>query len=177
MHSFYTVRNGRTFNRENPNEALSRALVRVLRHEALRLRLPLRKDGFVPLNKVMQVGRVRRLNPTIPSIIEVVKNCPKQRLSLKSIDGVLMIRANQAHTIKNIATEKLLTPIQNCKAFPVVVHGTYYTPWQTIKSQGLSRMERNHIHFTKGDNLNETKSGFRSRSEVLIYLDLQKAMS
>jgi 2'-phosphotransferase len=82
-----------------------------------------------------------------------------------------------------------------------VVHGTYCSSWPLIlASGGLRRMNRNHVHFATGPSLDEvlpycrdgtlastTKtekemkpmviSGMRSSAEILIYIDLKKALA
>jgi 2'-phosphotransferase len=34
---------------------------------------------------------------------------------------------------------------------PMALHGTYLAAWQTIATDGLSRMKRNHIHLASGE--------------------------
>ena len=64
------------------------------------------------------------------------------------------IRANQGHSIKGVAAEGLLTPINPDDPASVpacVVHGTFYGAWEAICQTGRLRpMSRNHIHFSSG---------------------------
>ena len=69
---------------------------------------------------------------------------------MADIDGELMIRAQQGHTLKKIEDEELLELITNPFAYNEVVHGTYYEPLPLIMKGGLNRMKRNHIHFALG---------------------------
>lgn len=58
-----------------------------------------------------------------------------------------------------------------------VIHGTYFKNWGAIKQNGLSRMKRNHIHFSEG--LPDDKSvisGMRQNIEILIYINLKLAI-
>jgi len=58
-----------------------------------------------------------------------------------------------------------------------VIHGTYYRFWNAIKSNGLSRMRRNHIHFATGlPGDSQVISGMRQSAQVLIYIDVRKAI-
>lgn len=59
-----------------------------------------------------------------------------------------------------------------------MVHGTYYKWWTSIKRDGLNHMSRNHIHFAKGT-LDDPQviSGLREGAEILIYIDLPKALA
>ncbi len=110
-----------------------------------------------------------------------------------------LIRANQGHSIA-IASEGLLEPISEANMPATVVHGTTPQAWKLIlKSGGLSPMGRNHVHFASGlpagfaafegdeekDGNDELKgekkpvviSGMRNSSNVLIYIDLPRALS
>lgn len=105
-----------------------------------------------------------------------------------------LIRANQGHSIK-VDAEGLLTPItEEAGNVPeVVVHGTDEPAWKLIlKSGGLRKMGRNHIHFAaglpKGFKIQDSTasaeekeaqpviSGMRKSSTILVYIDIKKAM-
>jgi 2'-phosphotransferase len=105
-----------------------------------------------------------------------------------------LIRANQGHSIK-VDEEGLLEPITLDSDLPTtVVHGTTPRAWPLIfRSGGLNKMTRNHIHFASGlpagfktldeaaDAANEVKkepiiSGMRKSSNVLIFIDIRKAL-
>lgn len=111
-----------------------------------------------------------------------------------------MIRATQGHSIKTIAADTgLLTPITLSDASTIpstCVHGTFYGAWLTIlNSGGLKRMGRNHVHFAEGPTLaelglsergektdgnaaerKEVISGMRRDAELLIYVDVKRAL-
>jgi 2'-phosphotransferase len=57
-----------------------------------------------------------------------------------------------------------------------VIHGTNFRAWKSIQNQGLSKMDRNHVHFAIGlpDDPN-VKSGMRKTSQVFIYINVEKA--
>ena len=71
-----------------------------------------------------------------------------------------------------------LTPIVDATQYPEVIHGTYLKYWNAIRLLGLSRMKRTHIHLAPGKP-GETGviSGMRSSAEVIIYIDIQKAIA
>lgn len=63
-----------------------------------------------------------------------------------------LIRANQGHSIA-VDSEGLLEPItaDTTKLPEMVVHGTTHAAWPLIlRSGGLKRMTRNHVHFASG---------------------------
>jgi 2'-phosphotransferase len=106
-----------------------------------------------------------------------------------------LIRANQGHSIK-VDVEGLLTPIMVAAGNvpETVVHGTDEPAWRLImKSGGLRRMGRNHIHFASGlpagfqslaiDTASAEEkeaapviSGMRKNSSILIYIDIRAAL-
>lgn len=115
-----------------------------------------------------------------------------------------LIRATQGHSIKDIASEAYLTPVllEDSATIPqTVVHGTFHAAWpHIVGSGGLRPMTRTHIHFATGPTLEEVRqgtevgqeggrkaiqsaglggtviSGMRSDAQVLIYIDIQKAL-
>uniref|UniRef100_A0A1I8FMD8 2'-phosphotransferase n=1 Tax=Macrostomum lignano TaxID=282301 RepID=A0A1I8FMD8_9PLAT len=105
----------------------------------------------------------------------VVSTNSKKRFELRSADdGALQIRAVQGHSIKEVDGLDL-QPItaDNCHQFPVAVHGTYMRHWRSISAQGLSRMNRTHIHFAvsseAGGSDGGAISGLRQSADVLIF--------
>lgn len=106
---------------------------------------------------------------TIDDIKRVVNNNEKQRFTLSISNGILEIKANQGHTISEIV-ELSLKRIDRVEFD--IVHGTYLKCWPQIKTEGLSRMGRNHIHFAKGLNF---INGLRKNAELFIYIDFDKA--
>ncbi|KAF3895520.1 tRNA splicing 2' phosphotransferase [Trichophyton interdigitale] len=116
-----------------------------------------------------------------------------------------LIRARQGHSMKCIDAASLLTPLTLSENPPVplpdtVVHGTYHATWPKIlQSGGLRCMGRNHIHFASGPSIStilpngrdgevatpSTKgrgqdgviSGMRADAQILIYIDLKRALA
>ncbi|KEF55980.1 uncharacterized protein A1O9_07560 [Exophiala aquamarina CBS 119918] len=112
------------------------------------------------------------------------------------------IRATQGHSMKGVEAENLLKPISLDDPASVpdtVVHGTFYGAWSHIlQTGGLKSMTRNHVHFATGPSLsqvlpedgtqkqkgglgqvmgeNKVISGMRSDAQILIYIDIRKAL-
>jgi 2'-phosphotransferase len=91
---------------------------------------------------------------TLQDIQHVVDNNDKKRFTLESFpddtghNTEWWIRANQGHSIA--VDELALTPIVDPNELPTLVHGTYHRNWVAIQREGLSRMNRNHIHLATG---------------------------
>ncbi|KAK4106631.1 hypothetical protein N658DRAFT_414938 [Parathielavia hyrcaniae] len=157
---------------------LSRALSRLLRHQAGNAGVELDREGFACLDQVLQWGPIRSLAPTFAEILNAVHNSDKQRFAMKPNPATnpdldesstdpsdWLIRANQGHSIK-LDSEHLLKPLalpskegDSSAAVPdgavpvppAVIHGTYFAFWPAIvASGGLKPMGRNHVHFSTG---------------------------
>ncbi|PON34620.1 Phosphotransferase KptA/Tpt [Parasponia andersonii] len=163
-------------------DALGRLMTRILRHMASELNLSMRSDGFVKVNDLLQLNmktfaHIPLRSHTVDDIREAVQKDNKQRFSLMEENGELFIRANQGHTVTTVETERLLTPIVSADEIPVCVHGTYRKNLESILVSGLKRMQRLHVHFSRGlPTSGEVISGIRRNVEVLIYLDVKKAL-
>lgn len=161
---------------------LGRLLSSILRHRALDLNLQIRNDGYVVVNDLLKLGiKTMAGLPlsvyTVDDIMKAVEQDSKQRFGLLMENGVLLIRANQGHSIKVIESDKLLKPVLLPDEIPVCVHGTLMSNLDSILKTGLKKMGRNHVHFASGlPREDGVISGMRFSSEVLIYLDSKKAL-
>ncbi|OHW91577.1 tRNA 2-phosphotransferase 1 [Colletotrichum incanum] len=177
-----------------PREVLvSKALSRLLRHQAENAGVKLDEGGYAPLDKVLAYSPIRSLQVTFSDIQAAVTTSDKQRFALKpnaatnpSLDETStepshwLIRANQGHSIK-LDSASLLTPVtlEAGNVPEIVVHGTYFAFWKAIEeSGGLKRMGRNHVHFATGLPGDEkgVVSGMRKDAEVLVYVDVERAL-
>ena len=163
---------------QSNNTALSRTLTKILRHKASDYGLNMSSDGYVLLTDLLCVPALKKLNANKEVIDSIVANCPKQRFAFN--DDHTAIKANQGHTIETLDDEKMMIPItlENCHEYPSCVHGTYRKAWKLIEeSGGLSRMQRRHIHFSSEEfGSKQMISGMRSNAQVLISIDLKKAL-
>ncbi|XP_057979823.1 uncharacterized protein LOC131165785 isoform X2 [Malania oleifera] len=163
-------------------DALGRLLVRILRHMASELNLSMRSDGYVKVQDLLKLNMktfadIPLRSHTVDDIKEAVRTNNKQRFSLLEENGELLIRANQGHSIQTVETESLLKPILSVEEVPVCVHGTYKRNLESILESGLKRMKRLHIHFSCGlPTDGEVISGVRRDINVLIFIDVQKAL-
>ena len=155
---------------------LSRKLSKVLRHNAIKMGLNIGTDGRIELCELLRNQMFRGY--TASHVCEVVDSNDKKRFELSEIDGVIFIRAAQGHTIKTINDSELLTEISDPAEVPICIHGTYKAALPIIMETGLNKMKRNHIHMAVGiPGEDEVISGMRKSCEVVIYIDVAKAMA
>lgn len=161
---------------------LSKTLSYLLRHGAVSEGLSMDAAGYVAVDELLQHRQLRgRL--TLDMLKSIVAECPKQRFELSSEtdDQTLRIRATQGHSIATVESEQLLRPLtlEDVAQLPMVVHGTSKNLLPIIQREGLSRMERQHVHFAT--NLPEEQggviSGMRRSATAFIELDIAKAMA
>lgn len=152
-------------------DTLSRKLSHTLRHNAHKEGLKIRYDGFINIDELLHTQKFEKY--TYQDIVYVVSNCKKQRFAISN-DGKF-IRANQGHSINVPELQLECITLENVPK--QVIHGTYTQYLDSIIQNGLSRMKRQHIHFTTDlPGKNQVISGMRSSCNVLIYLDIKKAL-
>ncbi|KJZ78936.1 hypothetical protein HIM_01709 [Hirsutella minnesotensis 3608] len=170
---------------------VSKALSRLLRHQADSAGIQLDEEGYAPLDKVLAWGPLRSLKVSIAEVQSLVAANDKQRFSLKPSKGSdpnssaasdspsdYLIRANQGHSIK-LESEALLEPITLAAGnVPArVLHGTYFAFWPAIvASGGLKPMGRNHVHCSTGTPEEGVVSGMRRDAELLVEVDVEKSL-
>ncbi|KAJ4462705.1 putative phosphotransferase KptA/Tpt1 [Paratrimastix pyriformis] len=151
----------------------SHKLTYILRHGAIKEGVPINHAGQVKVSDLLAHNQFRGLTPEM--LQRVVDTNDKKRFTIENIDGVPYIKAVQGHSM---AVEVDMTPIARAEDVPIAVHGTNLAAWQIIRHQGLKPMGRLHVHFASGlPREDGVISGMRSSSDVLIYLDVRRALA
>lgn len=165
----------KNYNPEEAEKDLSKRLSGVLRHRAQAMKLPIRCDGFLELELLLSRHEFRNTNEE--EVKWVVMNSDKKRFEIKIFDGKEYIRAVQGHSMSIVKTDELLEEIHDPSEIPVCIHGTYKRFLDSIIREGLDRRSRNHIHFAVDRPGGKVISGSRLNVEVLIFIDVEKAMN
>lgn len=162
---------------------ISKEFSKILRHQASDIpSLEIRADGFVKLSTLLALPFFARNRIDEVFVRSMVETDSKTRFSLLEEGGAIFIRANQGHSAgvaSLIDTEQLLDLIESPTDIPKVVHGTDFNAWDRhIKTEGLKRMKRSHIHFAPGILGEEgVRSGMRSSAYIHVYVDAARAMA
>lgn len=158
---------------------ISQSLSMLLRHSARDNGIAIDQQGWVLMEDALRfINIIDEDDPweggpvTIDEVCTVVETSDKSRFAICKC-GPWRIRASQGHTMKGIDPD--LDPL-DLNEVPRALHGTYFNAWDTIRTEGLNKMGRNHIHMAK-DLPGESGviSGMRSDCQVLIWIDLVKA--
>ena len=164
---------------------LARSITAGLRHDPLLTR---NKEGYVELsiinNRYKLASLIKRFSQfkDIQELLRfIVNDDNKSRFGVLCADGkelicdlteeniITHIRANQGHSCNvSINLDKII--LDNIPNNFVMIHGTNCKAWANIKNEGLSKMNRDYIHFAMGLP-GEVKSGMRYNSQVLIFID------
>lgn len=174
-------RRGRQGHRdeEDKDVRLSKSLSYALRHGANKMGLHLNPDGFMYVEDVLAHAQFRPYS--LEDVERIVANNNKQRFKLRPHleDGRLQIRANQGHSVQvvDLDLKPILAGSADCPC--EAVHGSYLRNWTSIRSQGLNRMKRTHIHLAPGlpGEDSAVVSGMRRDCDLAIFIDVPKALS
>ncbi|KAJ4141115.1 tRNA 2'-phosphotransferase [Fusarium equiseti] len=170
---------------------VSKALSRLLRHQAANAGIQLDDEGFARLDAVLAWNPLKSLKATLGDVQATVSADSKQRFTLKpnpttnpSLDtkstspADYLIRANQGHSIK-LESANLLTPV-TVEAGNVperVLHGSFFYFWPAIvETGGLKPMSRNHVHCSAGTPEEGIVSGMRKDAELIIEVDMEASL-
>lgn len=154
---------------------LSKKLATLLRHRAVANDLSIRPDGFVPVAEILRLPNFSTVG--VDDLRRIVDTDMKYRFCF-SPDGTLL-RANQGHTMDVIQDDALLRRlgVEDCDVLEVCLHGTYHSCLPAILKDGLRRMARRNVHFAAGlPGETGVISGMRGSADVLIYVDLRRAI-
>ena len=119
---------------------LSKFLSWVLRHEPGAIGLELDRNGWVEIDRLLEACRAHGEMLSRDLLAEIVATSPKQRFAI-SEDG-LRIRASQGHSIEIELGYQPEEPPE------LLFHGTVASSVAAIRADGLSRMERHHVHLS-----------------------------
>jgi putative RNA 2'-phosphotransferase len=125
---------------EKARTALSKFLSLVLRHRPDSIGIQFDQQGWVAIDSLLTQAQSHGKPLTRAVLDEIVATNAKQRFAI-SDDG-LRIRASQGHSVDVDLGYAPATPPE------ILFHGTTADRLASIQSQGLSRMQRHHVHLS-----------------------------
>ena len=149
----------------NKLEQKSKLLSFLLRHKPEAKQLTLDKEGWCSI-----VQLCVNAGFTTAELSQIEAEDEKNRYSIREINGVSCIRANQGHSTSavNLVFKKAVPPT-------VLYHGADASVISQILKQGLLPMARHHVHLS--DNLETAKAvGARRKGFVLLKIDAKQML-
>jgi putative RNA 2'-phosphotransferase len=119
----------------------SKFLSLILRHEPERVGLKLDSAGWVAVDVLLEAVNRHGTPLSREQLAHIVATSEKKRFAV-SEDGQ-SIRANQGHSVEVELGYAAATPPE------LLYHGTAEQFVEAIRKEGLSKMERHHVHLTE----------------------------
>ena len=141
------------------HKRISKFLSLVLRHQPGSIGIVLDEQGWTDCQKLIQAAGRHGMRFNHATLLEVVRTSDKQRFAL-SEDGTC-IRANQGHSVK---VDLGLVPQQPPES---LYHGTVDKFLGSIRSTGLHKGDRHHVHLSP-DLTTAIKVGQRRGKPVIL---------
>ncbi|KAJ6510380.1 KptA family-domain-containing protein [Mycena sanguinolenta] len=163
---------------------VSRQLSRLMRHGGRYGYFPTRANGYVSVEALVCIlNHISLRGVDFATLEKVVRQDQKSRYHLayepwynKSSSWWIRANPESRESETNPDTSLDLRRIRSAKEIPVVIHGTSLSAWESISKQpGLHRMSRDYIHLAKGV-VGDMVNGMQTPSEVLISIDVTRAM-
>jgi len=131
----------------------------ILRHNPDKIGIKLDENGWVDIDEFIKASNRNGQNIDRTLLNEVVETNEKKRFAI-SDDG-LRIRASQGHSVTVDLNLKAVEPPD------FLYHGTVEKSLDSIFSQGLSKMNRHHVHLSL-DIETATQVGGRRGKPVIL---------
>ncbi len=138
---------------------LSKFLSLVLRHKPEEIGITMDANGWVNVDELIEKCHSKGWQMTFETLDELVSTNDKQRFAFS--DDYSFIRANQGHSVN---VDLQLKP-QDPLAF--LYHGTVEKFVAAIRTHGLQKMQRQHVHLSK-DVETAIKVGSRRGKPVIL---------
>jgi len=149
------------------NIKLSKMISYILRHCPEKYRIYLDDQGYTAMSELTKA--VKNSGPecsdvTEEKITEVVMKCPKGRFEIKNSK----IRARWGHTIVIKIGEEAEPP-------EFLYHGTSPEAFKKIQIEGISRMQRNFVHFSTDPETASATGKRHSKNPIILCITAKKA--
>jgi putative RNA 2'-phosphotransferase len=146
---------------EQRNRIISKTLSYWLRHKPEKIGITIQENGWVNINELMEKSKhiFEFTLLTLDEIKQIVIENDKQRFSLN--EDCTMIRANQGHSIE------VKLDLKEVKPPMTLFHGAPVGVIDIIMKEGLSKMNRHHVHLSADEETAAKVGSRRGKFEIL----------
>jgi putative RNA 2'-phosphotransferase len=149
---------------EKQRTKVGKFLSLILRHQPEIVGLTLEENGWVSVEKLIKACVANGQPLTRPELDEIVAANEKKRFAFD--ESGTKIRANQGHSVAiEIEFEERTPP-------KILYHGTAEKNVEIIAEQGLSKMQRHHVHLS-AEIETALKVGSRHGKPVIFQIDTE----
>lgn len=141
---------------EQNKKKISKFLSLVLRHVPEKIGLKIDDNGWANVDELIQKSTI---SFNLETLKEVVETNDKKRFLFN--EDLTLIRASQGHSIKVDLELKEVVPPE------YLYHGTVAKFIDSIRKEGLKKMNRNHVHLSQ-DRETAIKVGSRRGKPVIL---------
>ncbi|WP_452600165.1 RNA 2'-phosphotransferase [Pontimicrobium sp. MEBiC01747] len=120
---------------------ISKFLSLILRHNPDKIGLELDENGWADINELITKANKRNVRFSKENLEDIVETNDKKRFAFN--DDKTKIRANQGHSITTIDLK-----LDALEPPAYLYHGTVGKFINAIKTNGLQKMSRQHVHLT-----------------------------
>lgn len=143
----------------NDLKHISKFLSLVLRHKPEEIGILMDSEGWVDVKELLEKCSAKKRYINLQLLQQIVNTNDKQRFTFNH--DHTMIRANQGHTVEVDLKLEPVEPLQ------YLYHGTVAKFIESIKTTGLQKRERMHVHLSK-DLDTAIKVGSRRGKPVIL---------
>lgn len=144
---------------EQHKKTISKFLSLILRHEPQKIGIILDEQGWTEVTELLQKAAKKGTRFSMKELEEVVATNDKKRFSFN--DDKTKIRANQGHSI---SIDLALIPTEPPE---FLYHGTAERFKDAILSEGILKMNRQHVHLSK-EKKTAVKVGSRHGKPIVL---------
>lgn len=155
----------------------SKSISYLLRHGAIKEKVPYRSDGFILVKDVLNwINKGLNADEMVvyKNIETIVAADKKGRYTIKEINKRMYIRANQGHSF-DVMLETIPITLDNVDDLGTVLHGTFIDFKASIIQNGLRRMSRQHVHMISMSNPEGFKL-LRPDVTMFVIVDVKRAI-
>lgn len=144
---------------KNREKKISKSLSFWLRHNPEDIGITIGNDGWTDIDELIERAADKGVDFTFDELNEVVKNNDKKRFLIN--EDETLIRANQGHSIEIEMKFNEAVPPQ------ILYHGTPVGVVGLIMKEGLSKMNRHHVHLSPDEKTASIVGSRRGEFEIL----------
>jgi RNA:NAD 2''-phosphotransferase len=150
---------------EQKKKRIGKFLSLVLRHDPQKIGITLDGNGWTDVNALIRQCAVKKVYFSFEELNEIVLTNDKKRYAFN--EDKSMIRANQGHSV---SIDLDITPIEPPE---YLYHGTAERFYESIKKEGIKKMNRQHVHLSK-EKITALQVGSRHGRPVILTISARE---